>query len=554
MHSPRLVSVASALLSALATALLSPSAVSANPGAEVRVSAQLGLRASAVSGPVIAVSPASYDFGRVNVGESAAFDLTIRNDGDATLTISGVTHSGPGFSATAGSLSIPAGGSTTLSSTYTPSGSGPQSDNATIVSDASNGNYLVLLRGVANNAPAFSPPLAASYALAAFAPFSLVASATDAEGDALTWSLSSVPSLPVGATFSNGNGALDWTPVPGDGGDYAVTITVSDGFASTQGNTTLHVSEDNRPPTANPAGPYNGATSVPLQFDGTRSSDPDAGQSLIFSWEFGDGQTGSGATPSHVYQRADNYIVVLQVTDTGSPPLSASALTTAAIFDYVPVTIVQPLDQQPVIKAGKKFKFGVECYVRPLTEIRLATMRLSTTYPNAGPLPEVVINVPKGGMRIGDIDGNLFYDLDLEANTEGLLDNVPNRTVVTIVFKAKTTDVEIPLLVYGTLDLKVMKGGHRAAPLALDATPNPLRPGTTIRYSVSEAGPVSVRIYSVQGRLVRTLKDREYTEPGIYQARWDGASDQGNAVVSGIYLVRTTAGDQVSTLKVAVAR
>src|SRR5207247_3012723 len=127
--------------------------------------------------------------------------------------------SGPGFSATAGSLSIPAGGSTTLSSTYTPSGSGPQSDNATIVSDASNGNYLVLLRGVANNAPAFSPPLAASYALAAFAPFFLVASATDAEGDALSWSLSSVPSLTVGATFRNGNSTIVWLMVQSVGGE-----------------------------------------------------------------------------------------------------------------------------------------------------------------------------------------------------------------------------------------------------------------------------------------------------------------------------------------------
>src|SRR2546430_2001500 len=145
MHSPRLVSVASALLSALATALLSPSAVSANPGAEVRLSAQLGLRASAVSGPVIAVSPASYDFGRVNVGESAAFDLTIRNDGDATLTISGVTHSGPGFSATAGSLSIPAGGAPTPSSTYTPPGRGPPPGNITNRSDARNRHQLVLL-------------------------------------------------------------------------------------------------------------------------------------------------------------------------------------------------------------------------------------------------------------------------------------------------------------------------------------------------------------------------------------------------------------------------
>ncbi|HYR51056.1 MAG TPA: PKD domain-containing protein [Candidatus Dormibacteraeota bacterium] len=555
MHSPRLVSVFSAILGVLSTMLVS-SAASASPDLEARVSAQLGARAAAVSGPVISVTPSSRDFGRVNVGEtSAAFDFTIENVGDATLTLSGVTHSAPGFSATLASLSIPVGGSTTLSAAYTPSGSGTQSDNVTISSDASNGNYVLLLRGTANLAPVFEPALAALYALAAFNSFTLVATASDAEGDYLTWSMSSIPSLPVGATFDNTSGTLDWTPLPGAGGDYAVTITVSDGFASTQGHTTLRVSDSNHPPTANAAGPYRGAVGLPLIMNGSASRDPDAGQILTYSWDFGDGVTGSGVTPSHAYAHARDYIVSLWVTDNGSPPLSANALTSAAIVDFVPVTIVQPLDQPPVIKAGKRFKFGVESYFRPLTEIDLKTMRLSTTYPNAGPVKEVVVTTPRKGIRIGDMNANLFYDLFLEANTEGLLSNVPNRTIVTIVFDARTTEFDLPFPVHGTVDLKVMKGGGRgAAPLELDATPNPFKPATTIRYTVQEAGPVSIRIFSVQGRLVRTLRNQEYTEPGIHETRWDGLSDQGRAVVSGVYLVRTTAGDEVSTLKLAVMK
>src|SRR5262245_57597884 len=67
-------------------------------------------RATAVSGAVISVVPAVHDFGRINVGSSSGtFDLTIHNTGGATLTISAVTNSSANFSASAASLSVPAG-------------------------------------------------------------------------------------------------------------------------------------------------------------------------------------------------------------------------------------------------------------------------------------------------------------------------------------------------------------------------------------------------------------------------------------------------------------
>src|SRR5207249_649275 len=125
------------------------------------------------------------------------FDFTVSNIGDATLTINlPLTHSSPGFSASIVSTTIPPGGSTVLHTSFSPSGSGPQSDNVTISSNASNGNATVLLQGNANNAPVCNPPLASSYSASASVAFSLTANATDSEGDALSWSISSVPALP----------------------------------------------------------------------------------------------------------------------------------------------------------------------------------------------------------------------------------------------------------------------------------------------------------------------------------------------------------------------
>jgi hypothetical protein len=68
------------------------------------------------------------------------------------------------------------------------------------------------------------------------------------------------------------------------------------------------------PPTANPNGPYLGAAGSPIDFDGTGSSDPD-GDPLTYDWDFGDTNTGTGATPNHTYADPGVYEVCLSVDD-----------------------------------------------------------------------------------------------------------------------------------------------------------------------------------------------------------------------------------------------
>lgn len=53
----------------------------------------------------------------------------------------------------------------------------------------------------------------------------------------------------------------------------------------------------------------------PAVFDGTRSYDPDGGSIVLYVWDFGDGQSGLGPTPSHTYQASGSYIATLYVMD-----------------------------------------------------------------------------------------------------------------------------------------------------------------------------------------------------------------------------------------------
>jgi hypothetical protein len=62
--------------------------------------------------------------------------------------------------------------------------------------------------------------------------------------------------------------------------------------------------------------PNPATTGSPVGFNGAASSDPD-GSIASFSWNFGDGTTGGGATPSHTFGVAGTYAVTLTVTDNG---------------------------------------------------------------------------------------------------------------------------------------------------------------------------------------------------------------------------------------------
>ena len=59
------------------------------------------------------------------------------------------------------------------------------------------------------------------------------------------------------------------------------------------------------------AGPAVGET---VTFDASTSSDPD-GNIELYSWDFGDGDTGTGVTATHVYTVKGTYVVTLTITD-----------------------------------------------------------------------------------------------------------------------------------------------------------------------------------------------------------------------------------------------
>ncbi len=92
--------------------------------------------------------------------------------------------------------------------------------------------------------------------------------------------------------------------------------------------------------------------------------------------------------------------------------------------------------------------------------------------------------------------------------------------------------------------VKVVAGGWaRPTMFALyQNTPNPFKDATTIRYAVPRDAHVELKIYSVTGRLVKTLVDDEVSA-GYYTVKWDGKDNNGNKVAQGVYFYKMKAGD-----------
>jgi hypothetical protein len=94
----------------------------------------------------------------------------------------------------------------------------------------------------------------------------------------------------------------------------------------------------------------------------------------------------------------------------------------------------------------------------------------------------------------------------------------------------------------------------------LSAYPNPFNPNTTIRYAIPnvtlsevEGSRVKLIIYDVLGNEITTLGNED-KPAGTYEVVWNGKSNSGNQVSSGIYFVRIQANQQFKNLKLVLLK
>lgn len=185
-------------------------------------------------------------------------------------------------------------------------------------------------------------------------------SASDADGDSLTYSASN---LPAGASFNTATRVFAWTPVDGQAGTYAVTFDVTDGYLKDSESVTITVNEVNHAPVITAFVPANNAVfdeSDTINIDVT-ASDVD-GQALSYTIKI-DGVI-SSTSSSYVwntdYSSAGSHTILVTVSDGTNEVSSQRTITINNLHPLWDINEDQSVDILDITIVGQKYGTTVE--------------------------------------------------------------------------------------------------------------------------------------------------------------------------------------------------
>ncbi|NNM34693.1 MAG: PKD domain-containing protein, partial [Gemmatimonadetes bacterium] len=267
------------------------------------------------------------------------------------------------------------------------------------------------------------------------------------------------------------------------------------------------------PPICDAGGPYSGITDIPVQFDGSGSSDP-GGTIVSYDWDFGDGGMGTGVMPTHTYGSIGTYVVTLCVTDNDGQ--QSCCQTPATIESPIPVAMasmdIEASGGGVTLTWSTAGSFATGFHILRSTGPTETAVRLTQTALAADDGPGSYQYVD----RTAQPGRTYFY------HVEALSEDGSQRFAFPAVKVDRTTG---PLV--------TLHANH----------PNPFNPSTTISFDLGVTAYTVLRVYDVRGAEVRQLVARELPA-GPHAVEWDGRDSSGSAVVSGVYRYRIDAAGQ----------
>ncbi|HJS42184.1 MAG TPA: PKD domain-containing protein [Gemmatimonadales bacterium] len=205
-------------------------------------------------------------------------------------------------------------------------------------------------------------------------------------------------------TFGDGGTSTLQSPshTYGAGGDYTVTLTVTDNAGAESAPASQTVTATPPPPNQPPVANFTvNCSGLGCSFTNT-STDPD-GTVASYEWTFGDGGTSTIQSPSHTYGAGGNYTVTLTVTDNAGAA-SAPASLTVTVTSPPPGTISHTL-----LTAGNNV-VNVSTYqtatISPAPNTLVTVAVLSRRSGGASPTPVVT----GGGMAAWTVVGTVTFD------------------------------------------------------------------------------------------------------------------------------------------------
>jgi hypothetical protein len=314
-----------------------------------------------------------------------------------------------------------------------------------------------------------------------------------------------------------------------------------------QATTTARVLRGSRPPVASAGGPYFGVVGVPIEFNGSGSSDPD-GDPLTYSWGFGDGSSGVGVRPHHAYASANLYSVFVLVSDGLNYVYS---FTTARILSVLFANVT--LQGKPTVALMGGGTASTCVRIEPLSPFDVADIdpqSVVMTSNGTGTVSQIHAVSGKGG-EIEDSDKDGVPELVICFRREDmrqLLSSITGRDTVSVSIEARLMN---NTMIQGTLALVVVGTG---GPLSAALAPNPLNPRALLSFVMPREGSARVEIFDVSGRRVRTLLEEQSLPAGYHELVIDGRNAGGEPLASGVYFYRIDAAGEVAGGRFAILK
>ncbi len=178
-----------------------------------------------------------------------------------------------------------------------------------------------------------------------------------------------------------------------------------------------------------------------------------------------------------------------------------------------------------------------------------STLRLTSE--DSGDVVEISPLSTKAAVE-GDTDGNGIGELGACFGREDLrrlLPTIRGRRTIEVglvgrVHSGRRFRAPVSLTIVGT---------GRKEGLASTIRPNPLNPQATLSFVTTKPGRVTVRLFDVSGRCVRTIIAQN-REVGPHELHVDGRDDRGAGLASGVYYYRIDAREGASSGRFVIAR
>ena len=184
--------------------------------------------------------------------------------------------------------------------------------------------------------------------------------------------------------------------------------------------------------------------------------------------------------------------------------------------------------------------------IEPLDYTRLRIIDLGVGLSVVEPVPGSMVNlchlIPP--FTTGEDTVLVEFTL-LDESDDGIgqllcVDQLGNSTVWDVALGAVTAVEDSELTPY----LCALKGSY----------PNPFNPSTRIEFDLSRASPVLLTVFDSHGRRIRSLLSSSNERAGHHEIEWDGRSDSGHPVPSGVYFCRLETRDNFQTIKLALLK